>query len=219
VSALAGRSVLVTAGGTREPIDPVRFIGNRSSGRMGAAIAAEAKRRGAEVTLIAANLAIEAPGGVQVVEAPTAADVARETLARRDADVIVMAAAVADYRPAEPLETKRPKDDEHWRLELEPTEDVLRTLTAQAANGRVIVGFAAETGNAGLERARAKQTSKKVDLVVYNDVGATGIGFDAAENEVVIISAEGERHVARAPKERIAEEILDDVEQLLGRNG
>jgi phosphopantothenoylcysteine decarboxylase / phosphopantothenate---cysteine ligase len=219
VSALAGRSVLVTAGGTREPIDAVRFIGNRSSGRMGAAIAAEAKRRGAEVTLIAANLAIEAPGGVKVVEAPTAADVARETLARRDVDVIVMAAAVADYRPTEPLAAKRPKDDEHWRLELEPTEDVLRTLTAQAANGRVIVGFAAETGSAGLERARAKRTSKKVDLVVYNDVGATGMGFDAAENEVVIISAEGERHVARAAKERIAAEILDDVEQLLGRNG
>jgi phosphopantothenoylcysteine decarboxylase/phosphopantothenate--cysteine ligase len=185
---------------------------------MGAAIAAEAKRRGAEVTLIAANLAIEAPGGVEVVEAPTAADVARETLARRDVDVIVMAAAVADYRPAEPLEAKRPKDDEHWRLELEPTEDVLRALTAQASNGRVVVGFAAETGNAGLERARAKRTSKKVDLVVYNDVSATGVGFDAAENEVVIISAEGERHVARAPKERVAAEILDDVEQLLGRN-
>lgn len=211
--------MLVTAGGTREPIDPVRFIGNRSSGRMGAAIAAEAKRRGAEVTLIASNLATEAPGGVEVVEAPTAADVARETLARRDADVIVMAAAVADYRPAEPLEAKRAKDDEHWRLELEPTEDVLRALTAQASNGRVVVGFAAETGNAGLERARAKRTSKKVDLVVYNDVGATGVGFDAAENEVVIISAEGERHVARAPKERIAAEILDDVEQLLGRHG
>jgi phosphopantothenoylcysteine decarboxylase / phosphopantothenate---cysteine ligase len=216
VSALAGRSVLVTAGGTREPIDAVRFIGNRSSGRMGAAIAAEAKRRGAEVTLIASNLAVEAPSGVQVVEAPTAADVARETLARVDTDVIVMAAAVADYRPAEPLEAKRPKDDEPWRLELEPTEDVLRQLTAQASNGRVVVGFAAEVGNDGLERARAKRTSKKVDLVVYNDVGATGVGFDAGENEVVIISAEGERHVARAPKERIAAEILDDVEQLLG---
>ena len=216
MSALAGRSVLVTAGGTREPIDAVRFIGNRSSGRMGAAIAAEAKRRGAEVTLIASNLAVEAPSGVQVVEAPTAADVARETLARVDTDVIVMAAAVADYRPAEPLEAKRPKDDEPWRLELEPTEDVLRQLTAQASNGRVVVGFAAEVGNDGLERARAKRTSKKVDLVVYNDVGATGVGFDAGENEVVIISAEGERHVARAPKERIAAEILDDVEQLLG---
>jgi phosphopantothenoylcysteine decarboxylase / phosphopantothenate---cysteine ligase len=216
VSALAGRSVLVTAGGTREPIDAVRFIGNRSSGRMGAAIAAEAKSRGAEVTLIASNLAVEAPSGVQVVEAPTAADVVRETLARRDTDVIVMAAAVADYRPAEPLEGKRRKDDEPWRLELEPTEDVLRQLTAQAYNGRVVVGFAAEAGNDGLDRARTKRTSKKVDLVVYNDVGATGVGFDADENEVVIISAGGERHVARAPKERIAAEILDDVEQLLG---
>jgi phosphopantothenoylcysteine decarboxylase / phosphopantothenate---cysteine ligase len=219
MSRLAGRSVLVTAGGTREPIDAVRFIGNRSSGRMGAAIAAEAKRRGAQVTLIASNLAVEAPGGVEVIEAPTAADVARETLARGDADVVVMAAAVADYRPAEPLQAKRPKDDGPWRVELEPTEDVLRQLTAQAANGRVVVGFAAETGNDGLERARAKRTSKKVDLVVYNDVGVTGVGFDAAENEVVIISAESERRVARAPKDRIAAEILDDVERLLGGNG
>jgi phosphopantothenoylcysteine decarboxylase/phosphopantothenate--cysteine ligase len=219
VTRLAGKTVVVTAGGTREPIDAVRFIGNRSSGRMGVAIAAEARRRGAAVTLLAANLAVDEPAGIDVVQTPTAADVARETLVRADADVIVMAAAVADYRPAEPMEAKRPKDDRPWRLELEPTADVLRALAEQRANGGIVVGFAAETGEDGLARAREKQVRKKADLLVYNDVSASDVGFDAVENEVVIISAEGERHVARAPKERVAAEILDDVERLLGRNG
>ena len=216
---LRGKTVVVTAGGTREPIDAVRFVGNRSSGRMGAAIAAEARRRGAEVTLIASNLSVDEPVDVEVVQTPTAADVARETLTRGDADVIVMAAAVADYRPAEPIQAKRPKEDQPWRLELEPTDDVLRALTARDANGRIVVGFAAETGEDGLARAREKRALKQADLFVYNDVGASGIGFDSVENEVVIISDEGERHVARAPKERVAAEILDDVERLLGRNG
>jgi phosphopantothenoylcysteine decarboxylase / phosphopantothenate---cysteine ligase len=216
---LRGKTVVVTAGGTREPIDAVRFVGNRSSGRMGAAIAAEARRRGAEVTLIASNLSVDEPVDVEVVQTPTAADLARETLARADADVIVMAAAVADYRPAEPIQAKRPKEDHPWRVELEPTDDVLRALTAQDANGRIVVGFAAETGEDGLARAREKRALKQADLFVYNDVGASGIGFDSVENEVVIISDGGERHVARAPKERVAAEILDDVERLLGRNG
>jgi phosphopantothenoylcysteine decarboxylase/phosphopantothenate--cysteine ligase len=216
---LQGKTVLVTAGGTREPIDAVRFVGNRSSGRMGAAIAAEARRRGADVTLIAANLALEAPVGVEVVEAPTAADLARETLARGDADVVVMAAAVADYRPADAIETKRPKDGEPWHLELEPTQDVLRALTAQSVNGRVVVGFAAETGEDGLTRARAKRTAKEADLFVYNDVSGSEIGFDSAENEVVLISDAGERHVERASKHVIAAEILDEIERLLGTNG
>lgn len=219
MSVLAGRSVLVTAGGTREPIDAVRFLGNRSSGRMGTALAAEARRRGADVTLIAANLSVDPPAGVEVVEAPTAADLARETLRRADSDVVLMTAAVADYRPASPIEGKRGKDDRPWQLELEPTEDVLRALTAKSANGRVVVGFAAETGVDGLERARTKRTSKKVDLLVYNDVGDPDIGFESSENEVVILSDAGERYVRRAPKERIAAEILDDVERLLGRHG
>src|SRR6266480_1071175 len=118
---LAGKRVLVTAGGTREPLDAVRFLGNRSSGRMGAALAAEARRRGADVTLIASNLSVPTPVGVDVVPAPTAEDVARETLARGDADVVVMAAAVADYRPAAAEEGKRPKDDAPWTVRLEPT--------------------------------------------------------------------------------------------------
>jgi phosphopantothenoylcysteine decarboxylase/phosphopantothenate--cysteine ligase len=216
---LRGKTVVVTAGGSREPIDAVRFLGNRSSGRMGAALAAEAARRGASVTLIASNLGVAAPPGVETVQAPTAADLARETLARGNADVVVMAAAVADYRPAEALEAKRPKDDEAWQLELRPTEDILQALAAQQpSNGRVVVGFAAETGEDGLERARRKRTVKKADLVVYNDVARSDVGFESPENEVVIVSAEGDRHVARAPKEQIAAEILDEVERVLEKS-
>jgi phosphopantothenoylcysteine decarboxylase / phosphopantothenate---cysteine ligase len=217
---LAGKRVLVTAGGTREPIDAVRFVGNRSSGRMGVALAAEASRRGADVTLIASNLSVPVPGGIEVVEAPTADDLARETLARAEADVLVMAAAVADYRPTAALESKRTKDESSWSVELEPTDDVLRSLTADgAANGRIVVGFAAETAEDGLARARQKRTVKNADLFVYNDVGRADVGFESPENEVVIISEQGERHVERAPKERVAAEILDDVERLLEARG
>ena len=218
-SLLRGKTVVVTAGGTREPIDAVRFVGNRSSGRMGAAVAEEARRRGAEVTLIASHLSVDPPTGVEVVQAPTAADMARETLSRGDADVVVMAAAVADYRPADPRTEKRSKDGEPWRLELEPTDDVLRTLGEQSANGRVLVGFAAETGEGGLDRARAKRTGKNADLVVYNDVARSDVGFEAGENEVVLISEAGERTVTKAPKSRIAAELWDEVERLLEENG
>jgi len=211
--ALAGKRVLVTAGGTREPLDAVRYIGNRSSGRMGVALAAEARRRGAEVTLIASNLTVPAPEGVEVVDAPTAADVETEASARSDADVLLMAAAVSDYRPSETETTKRPKDEHVWRIELEPTTDVLKALGERRTNGQVLVGFAAEIGAAGLERAREKLTAKRVDLIVYNDVSGDDVGFDAEENEVVIVSAEGERRVAKAPKAEIAAAILDEVEQ------
>jgi phosphopantothenoylcysteine decarboxylase / phosphopantothenate---cysteine ligase len=218
-SLLQARKVVVTAGGTREPIDAVRFIGNRSSGRMGVALADEARRRGADVTLIASNLSVRAPSGVTVVEAPTAADLGRETLARADADVLVMAAAVADYRPAEVAAGKPPKSEQPQQLELEPTEDVLHALGARAANGRILVGFAAEAGPGGLARARAKRTGKNADLVVYNDVGRGNVGFDSLDNEVVLITETGERTVAKARKERIAAEIWDEVERLLGENG
>ena len=210
---LRGRRVLVTAGGTREPLDAVRFLGNRSSGRMGAALAAEARRRGAEVTLVASNLAVPTPVGVDVVQAPTAEDVARETLARGDVDVVVMAAAVADYRPAEAEQGKRPKDDEPWTVTLEPTTDVLRELGSRRNNGAiaVLVGFAADRGERGLERAREKLGNKRADLIVFNDVGRDDIGFDSAENEVVLVSADGERRIEKAAKERIAAAILDEV--------
>ena len=188
---LRGRRVLVTAGGTREPLDAVRFLGNRSSGRMGAALAAEARRRGAEVTLVGSNLLVPAPVGVDVVEAPTAEDVARETLARGDADVVVMAAAVADYRPSEPSEEKRPKDGGSWTVTLEPTTDVLHELGARRTNGQLLVGFAADRGERGLERAREKLANKHVDLIVFNDVARDDVGFDAPDNEVVLARCRG----------------------------
>ena len=220
---LRGRRILVTAGGTREPLDAVRFLGNRSSGRMGSAIAAEARRRGAEVTLVASNLGVAAPVGVDVVDAPTADDVARETLARAEADVVVMAAAVADYRPATATEGKRPKDDRPWTVTLEPTLDVLRELGRRRTNGQLLVGFAAERGDRGLERAREKLGNKRVDLIVFNDVARDDIGFDAADNEVVLVSADGERRIEKAAKERIAAAILDEVALRLeagnGRSG
>jgi phosphopantothenoylcysteine decarboxylase/phosphopantothenate--cysteine ligase len=210
---LAGKSVLVTAGGTREPLDSVRFVGNRSSGRMGVALAAEARRRGAEVTLLAANLSVPAPEGIEVVETPTAADLAREAKARAGADVVVMAAAVADFAP-EPVAGKRPKSDEDWQLTLHPTEDVLRAL-GDSRNGSVLVGFGAEEGEEGLERKRRMLAEKQLDLVVFNDVSREDIGFDAPDNEVVLITADGERTVDKAPKQEIAAAILDEVERLL----
>jgi phosphopantothenoylcysteine decarboxylase/phosphopantothenate--cysteine ligase len=217
---LRGRRVLVTAGGTREPLDAVRFLGNRSSGRMGSAVAAEARRRGADVTLVASNLSVPVPVGVDVVQAPTAEDVARETLARGDADVVVMAAAVADYRPAEAEQEKRPKDDRPWTVTLEPTTDVLRELGARRTNGQLLVGFAADRGEGGLERAREKLGNKRVDLIVFNDVSRHDIGFDAADNEVVLVSGSGERRIQKAAKERIAAAILDEVAaRLEGVNG
>ena len=213
---LDGRRVLVTAGGTREPLDSVRFIGNRSSGRMGVALAAEAHRRGAEVTLVASNLAVAAPRGVEVVEAPTAADVEREVGARAEnAHVVLMAAAISDYRPAEMLENKRQKDELPWPIDLEPTVDVIAGLAGLRANGQILVAFGADEGEAGLERKRRMLTDKGVDLVVYNDVSREDIGFDAPDNEVVIVGRSGERRVGKAPKSRVAAEILDEVEALV----
>ena len=213
---LAGARVLVSAGGTREPVDPVRFLGNRSSGRMGVAVAAEAQRRGATVTLLAANLAVPAPDGIEVVDAPTAADLAREATARAgSADVVVMAAAVADYRPAAAFEGKRPKSNEPWELTLEPTADVLALLGEDDRNGQVLVGFGAEAGEAGLERKRRMRTDKNLDLVVYNDVSVPGIGFDAADNEVTLLTEDGERRLERASKAVIAAGIVDEIERLL----
>jgi phosphopantothenoylcysteine decarboxylase/phosphopantothenate--cysteine ligase len=212
---LRGKRVLVTAGGTREPLDAVRFVGNRSSGRMGVALAAEAARRGARVTLLAANLAVPAPPGVDVVETPTAAELEREALARADADVVVMAAAVADYRPAHALAEKRPKNTETWTLELEPTADVLALLGARRRDGQVLVGFAADRGERGLERSREKLERKNVDLFVFNDVARDDIGFDSTDNEVTLVTAESERVVPKGPKDEIAAAVLDAVEQLL----
>jgi len=216
-SALRGKRILVSAGGTREPVDAVRYVGNRSSGRMGVALAAEARRRGADVTLLAANIAVPAPEGVELVDTPTAADLEREAFARAaEADVIVMAAAVADYRPVAALAAKRPKDADTWTLELEPTTDVLAVLGANRRPGQVVVGFAAETGEGGVERARAKLERKSADLFVFNDVSQPGIGFDASDNAVTLVSAAGDRALPKAPKGEVAIAILDEVERLVG---
>ncbi|HEX2345686.1 MAG TPA: bifunctional phosphopantothenoylcysteine decarboxylase/phosphopantothenate--cysteine ligase CoaBC [Gaiellaceae bacterium] len=216
-SPLRGKRVVVSAGGTREPLDAVRYVGNRSSGRMGVAVAEEARRRGADVTLLAANLAVPAPAGVTVVETPTADDLAREALARADADVIVMAAAVADYRHPSPPATKRPKDDVPWVIELEPTTDVLASLGAARRADQVLVGFAADGSGSGLERAREKRHAKNANLFVFNDIGRPDIGFDALDNEVVLVSEGGERKVGKAPKRVIAAAVLDEVERVLSK--
>ncbi len=214
-SPLAGKRVLVSAGGTREPLDSVRYIGNRSSGRMGVALAAEARRRGAEVTLLAANLAVAPPDGVETISTPTASDLAREAFERSDADIILMAAAVADYAPAAALAEKRPKDAQTWTVELEPTDDVVKTLGERRRPGQILVAFGAEHGARGLERKRGMLEAKNVDLVVYNDVSRPDVGFDAPDNEVVLATRAGERQVPKTSKGLVAAAVLDEVEQLL----
>ncbi|MDQ3891219.1 MAG: bifunctional phosphopantothenoylcysteine decarboxylase/phosphopantothenate--cysteine ligase CoaBC [Actinomycetota bacterium] len=211
---LRGKSVLVSAGATREPLDSVRFVSSRASGRMGVALAGEAKRRGAEVTLLAANASVPPPAGVDVVEVPTAADLAREALARADADVVVMAAAVADYRPSERLQRKRPKSAQPWRVTLEPTEDVLAELGRRRRPGQILVGFAADEGEEGVERAREKLAAKNGTLFVFNDVSRPDIGFESEQNEAVLVTRDGERALGKRSKEEIAAAILDEVARL-----
>ena len=216
VRSLAGKKVLVTAGGTREPLDTVRFVGNRSSGRMGVALAEEARRRGADVTLLYANGAVSPPPGVEVVETPTAADLAREALARADADVVLMAAAVADYRPREQASAKRAKSDHEWTVTLEPTLDVLAELGRRRRNGQILVGFAADEGEDGLARARDKLARKNGNLFVWNDVSREDVGFDSDQNEVVVVSPSRERTISKRSKREIAAAILDEVAAAFG---
>lgn len=209
-----GLRVLVTAGGTREPIDPVRFIGNRSSGRMGIALAAAAARRGAAVTLIAANVELPAPPGVRRLEVETTAELgatARKEFA--SAHVLLMAAAPADFRPARPATEKLTREGS-LDLSLQPTEDILGALAAGRGEGQTIVGFAAEYGGDAVVRARQKLQRKGADLIVLNDVSDPAIGFESAENEVTLVAAEGESAVPRAAKDEVAEAILDRVDGL-----
>jgi phosphopantothenoylcysteine decarboxylase/phosphopantothenate--cysteine ligase len=216
-----GLRVLVTAGGTREPIDPVRFIGNRSSGRMGIALAAAAAKRGAEVTLIAANVALPAPAAVRRLDVETAAELA--AAAREEfsgADVLLMAAAPADFRAATAA-TKLKRQD-GLDLHLEPTEDILASLSAERGEGQTIVGFAAEAdANLGdaVERARGKLQRKGADMIVFNDVSKPEIGFESERNAVTLITAGGETEVAIDSKEAIAEAILGEVDRLRGKTG
>jgi phosphopantothenoylcysteine decarboxylase / phosphopantothenate---cysteine ligase len=219
---LSGLRVLITAGGTREPIDSVRFLGNSSSGRMGFALAQAARARGAEVTLVAANVALPPPPGVSTREVVTAADL---KLACDEefpsCDVLLMAAAVADFRPAVPEEGKLKRSGRaRLQVELEPTPDVLAELTAQRHDGQTLVGFAAEHGTQAVEYGRGKLSGKGVDAIVVNDISRDDIGFDSEDNEVTILTATpggteiDERHVPRAAKAEVAEAILDTVEYL-----
>ena len=209
-----GLRVLVTAGGTREPIDAVRFIGNRSSGRMGLALAAAAARRGAEVTLVSANVALPAPPGARVVEVETTAQLAEAVEAEFPrAHVLLMAAAPADFRSAAPSSTKLSREA-GLDLRLEPTEDILARAAAGRRPEQTVVGFAAEAGAEAIERARAKLERKAVDAIVFNDVSRAEIGFDTTENEVTVVSRLGEDAIPLASKDVIAEAILDRVEAL-----
>jgi phosphopantothenoylcysteine decarboxylase / phosphopantothenate---cysteine ligase len=163
-------------------------------------------------------VSIPRPAGIEYLDVGTTAELAQACAARFDAcDVLLMAAAVADYRPAEQLEGKRPKDSAGWTVTLEPTTDVLRELGARRRHGQLLVGFAADRGDRGLERAREKLAAKRSDLIVFNDVSRDDIGFDASANEVVLVSPAGERRIQKAPKERIATEIFDEIVTLAGR--
>ncbi len=211
-----GLNVLVTAGGTREPIDSVRFVGNSSSGRMGLALAQAAHARGAHVMVVAANVALPRPDGVAWRDAPTAAELQRACEEEFPAcDVLLMAAAVADFRPAVPTNGKIKKaGQERLRLELQATPDVLCGLAAQRREGQTLVGFAAEHGAGAVEYGRGKLEEKCLDAVVVNDISRSDIGFQATDNEVTIVTAKGERHVPRAGKDSVAESILDAVAAL-----
>ena len=212
---LAGRTLLITSGPTHEPIDPVRFVGNRSTGKMGAALAAEALGRGAAVTVVLGPGA-SIPPGVEVVSVQTAEEMRDAVLARyEEADAVVMAAAVADFRPKEVAESKLKKDSGMPELLLEPTPDILRELGERRAD-QVLVGFAAETE--GLEQAgRSKLGSKSLDLVVVNLVGRAGTGFGADTNEAMLLAADGDDIPLRSwTKRELAGAVIDRVAALLG---
>lgn len=223
---LAGRHVVVSAGGTREPLDPVRFLGNRSSGRQGIALATAAARRGARVTLVAANVALPVGPGVEVVPVETAEQL-RDAVraAAADADAVVMAAAVADFRPAAAAAAKIKKqpDGRAPSLELVQTPDILAELASRRVRpGQVVVGFAAETGDDDgdvLAHGRAKARRKGADLLVVNAVGE-GLGFGTADNDVVVLDAAG-AEVARAAgsKDDVAHAVWDAIVPLLAPAG
>jgi phosphopantothenoylcysteine decarboxylase/phosphopantothenate--cysteine ligase len=211
-----GLRVLVTAGGTREPIDSVRFLGNRSSGRMGLALADRAARRGAEVTLVAANVSLTEPAGVRRIDVETAAQLAaavNEEFGR--CHVLLMAAAVADFRPAHPATGKIPREGGgDIDLRLEPTDDVLARIANERRPDQVLVGFAAEHGAEAIDRARSKLARKGLDAIVFNDISREEIGFDSERNEVTIVESGAEHPVSLARKEEVAEAILDRVDAL-----
>jgi phosphopantothenoylcysteine decarboxylase/phosphopantothenate--cysteine ligase len=214
---LAGRRVVVSAGGTREHLDPVRFLGNRSSGKQGYALARTASARGADVVLVAANTAVPDPAGVKVVRVTSALELRDAVLAEAlSADVVVMAAAVADYRPAERQATKR-KKTETFNVEMVQNPDVLAELASARHEGQLLVGFAAETGDAEgsvLEHGRAKLARKGCDLLVVNEVGEAGhpTGFEGENNSAVVLGADGSAtQIPLGSKDALADSVWDLV--------
>lgn len=213
---LQGETVLITAGPTREPVDPVRFLGNRSSGKMGYALAEAAQRRGARTILVSGPVALECPSGVDVVQVETAEEMRNAILAKSgEATVVIAAAAVADFRVKKFAEQKIKRvGDMH--LDLEPTPDILAEVAGRRRPGQVVVGFAAETNNV-LENARAKLKKKSLDAIVVNDVSKAGIGFDSDKNEVAIVTANEQISVPEDSKSKVAHRILDAVVKLKAR--
>jgi phosphopantothenoylcysteine decarboxylase/phosphopantothenate--cysteine ligase len=213
----AGETVLVTAGGTREAIDPVRFIGNRSSGRMGYAVAEAARQRGARVILISAPTGLQEPAGVEVVRVVTAEEMRCAVMKRlREATIVVMAAAVSDYRVRSVAAQKIKREAARAViLELEATKDILREVVAQRVVGTIVVGFAAETEHA-TANGRAKLASKGVDAVVVNDVSVEGVGFDAEQNAGSFLTTSGTVEFPVMSKAAMANRILDEVAKLRG---
>lgn len=214
---LAGRRIVVTAGGTEEPIDPVRVLANRSSGKQGFAVAQAALDRGAAVTLVSAPCTLTTPVGASRVNVATAQEMADAVLEScAGADALVMAAAVADFRPARPAAKKLKKDAGPPAVELEPTTDILRVVTEARARPACVVGFAAETGDL-LANARKKLKEKRLSLIVANDVTQEGGGFGSDENRVTLIDAAGAEELPLLSKAEVAGRILDRVQELLSR--
>ena len=216
---LAGLKVLVTAGGTREAIDPVRYIGNRSSGRMGFALAERAARRGAQVTVIAANVSLPTPEGVGRFDVESTADLAARCQELfPDSDLLLMAAAPADFTVSSGSNEKLSRDGGELALSLVPTDDILASLSAGSATGQTVVGFAAQFGGDGIGRARQKLTAKGADMIVLNDVSDKAIGFDSTENAVTLVTAGHESQIEKAAKTVIADRILDRVLRIRSAN-
>lgn len=213
---LDGLKVLVTAGGTQEPIDSVRYIGNRSSGKMGFAIAQEAYALGADVSVIAANVSLQLPDGIERSDVSTAAELAAACEEHfPHCDVLVMTAAVADYRPSEPKSGKLKKNrEEELTLSLGRTEDILAGLAQRRTVGQTLVGFAAECGEGAIDYGREKLTRKGLDLIVVNDVARSEIGFGSEDNEVTLLTTDDERKLELAPKREIARQVLERIREL-----
>jgi phosphopantothenoylcysteine decarboxylase/phosphopantothenate--cysteine ligase len=210
---LAGETILITAGGTREPIDPVRFIGNRSSGRMGYALAAAAERRGARVILVSAPTALTPPPRCEVLPVETAEDMHAAVLYRLpEATVVIKAAAVADFRMRH-ISSDKLHRDAPLVLELEPTEDITRSVVEQRAPGTLVIAFAAEMGF-DIVRAREKLLRKGADAIVLNDISRAGIGFDSDRNAAVFLTEDTEVHLLESSKDDIALQVLDQVSTL-----